>query len=189
MKRVFVLILAIMLAVSGISAFALENATRQRAIMLEGIEETITETFYASPNGFTMWYPEDMFRIASEYNHEVFLPADETIENVSLMIVPVEIPVEESDAFIYEATGGYMEGEAEISDVREGNLESGIGVKTVQAVTNTEVHRYYLLAGKEKVFCLTAIFPIEAMEGFGARFEQLIATFDVAAEETEAAAE
>jgi len=181
MKRVFAFILACILMMTAGSAFAQE--TRERTVMLEGIEETITETMYLSPNGFSLWYPADLFKVVSEYGHETIVPADETIENVSLMIVPVDIPVEESEAFIYEATGGYMEDEAEISEVQEGKLDSGLDVKSVQAALAEEIHRFYLITGADKVFCLTAMFPIETAEGFGARMEQIISTFDIAAAE------
>ena len=183
MKRVFAVILMIMLAVTGSVGCAQEIRTRENTVVIGGIEEKITETMYVSPSGFTLWYPADMFAVAQDNENECITPVNAADGACYLMIVPVEIPVEEADAFIHEATGGYMEGEAEISEIQEGQLDSGLDVKSVQAVTAEEYHRYYLITGKGRVFCVTAIFPLEAAEGFGARMEQIIATFDVVTSE------
>ena len=182
MKRVSVLILAFILVICVCSAWAQEIITRESTVLLEGMDESI-ETRYDDPDGLTFWYSADLFAVSEEYGNIRLVPLDETIENMSLMIVPVDIPVEESEAFIHEATGGYMPGEAEISEITESKLESGLDVKHVQAVMQNEIHSYYLITGEDKVYCVTAIFPVEAAEGFGARMAHIISTFEIASAE------
>lgn len=182
MKRALAIILFAILAVSSI-AFASPVETRESVIALEGMEEPVTETLYESVNGFSIWYPADTFAIVQEHGNDVIRPADASIEGVSLIIVPVDIPVEESEALIHEATGGYMPGEAEISEITEWQLESGLNVKSVDALCEGVINRFYLIAGSDRVYCLTATYPLEAAEGFGTRFDYIVATFEVVAGE------
>ena len=179
MKRVFAFILAFIL----MTVCAAGAQTRESVITLEGMEEKITETLYESPNGFSLWYPDDTFMIGDFYGNDRLLPADETIEGVELIIVPVDIPVEGSEGMIYEAVGGYMDGEAEIGEIEEYSLASGLDVKTVQVLCEGIISRFYLITGNDRVFCLTAMYPLEAAEGFGARINAVVETFETVSEE------
>ncbi len=174
MKKVLAVLIMLTLVIFG-SALA---QTRESTIMIEGMEEKIVETRYESANGFSLWYPADMFKVEDFYGNDKILPADETIEGVELLIVPVDIPVEESEGLIQEAGGGYMEGEAEIGEIEKYVLESGLEVSRVEVLCEGVVNRFYLITGNDKVFCLTATFPLEAAEGFGVRFENIIAGFE-----------
>lgn len=178
MKKTLAIILFVIMAVSSI-ALASPVQTREGVIMLEGMEEPVTETLYESVNGFSLWYPADTFAIVQENGNDVIRPADASIEGVSLIIVPVDIPVEESEALILEATGGYMPGEAEISEIAEWQLESGLNVKSVDALCEGVINRFYLITGHDRVYCLTATYSLEAAEGFGARLDHIVATFEV----------
>jgi hypothetical protein len=179
MKRVYVFILAFILLAGSVAC----AQTRESVIILEGMEEKITETLYESPDGFRLWYPEDMFRIEDFYGNDRVLPADETVEGVELIVVPVDIPTEEAGAMIAEATGGYMEGEAEIGEIEEYSLASGLEVKSVQVLCEGMISRFYLITGNESVFCLTAMYPLEAAEGFGVRINAIVDTFETVSKE------
>lgn len=178
MKKVSAFILGFILVFCANPVFAQEMPARESGVVIEGIEETISETRYESENGFALWYPSETFRVYSEYGHETIVPLDETVDDVSLMIVPVDIPVDQAEAFIHEATGGYMPDEAVISEITEWKLDSGLNVKTVQATLAEEIHRFYLITGEESVYCVTAMFPLEALEGYGVRLERIVSTME-----------
>lgn len=179
MKKVWILVLSLMLAVSGISAMAEPVPSREGTVIVEGMEEQVTEFQYESLNGFTFWYPIEYFMVVCENDYDVVYPADAEIEGVSMTIVPVEVPVEEADALLDEAMGGYMEGEAEIGDIQEMQISETVNAKTVDVICEDVVYRFYLITGNEKVFCLMATFPLEALEGFGTRLDSVVSTFEI----------
>lgn len=179
MKRVWILALSLMLAVSGMSAMAEPVATREGTVIVEGMEEKVTEVRYESLNGFTFWYPIDNFMVVYENDCDVVYPSDVEIEGVSMTIVPVDVPVEEADVLLAEAVGGYAEDEAEIGEVQEMEISETVSAKTVNVICEGTVYRFYLITGNEKVFCLTATFPLEALEGFGVRLDSVVSTFEI----------
>ena len=66
MKRLFAMLLACVLLLS-LSASA---QTRQRQIALEGMTETVTETFCDSGLGFSFWYDDSMLEVDSRLGWE-----------------------------------------------------------------------------------------------------------------------
>ena len=61
MKRLIALLLAILCALPALPAAAAE--TREGVIHLEGMEETIEETRFESPEGFSFWYAQDVLQV------------------------------------------------------------------------------------------------------------------------------
>ena len=171
MKKLSAIIVAVMLAFCAYTGNAQE--------IISGESLVLQEAVYESPNGFMIMYPADSFSISEEYGNDLIVPVDAALEGVSVMIVPVDIPVEESEGFIYEATGGYMEGEAVISEITGWQLASGMDVKHVQAMTAEEYHRFYLITGFDRVICVTVMYPIETPEETVSHLENIIASFEV----------
>lgn len=173
MKRI--LILALALLISGM-ALAEGTMTRERAIQIEGAEETIRETYFESENGYSLWIPEG-FDVTSDLGYDSIYAADAEEDSVYLTIVPVEIDPSEGEAFLGEATGGFDSEAAVISDKTEWTLESGLNVKSAEVAFEGYMYRYYLISDEKAVFCLTAAFPEEAIEGYGARLAAIVDSF------------
>lgn len=173
MRKLLAILMAALLLVSP----ALSEApaqTRTSVIELEGISEEFVETLYAGET-FTLWYPAELLMPTDYYGNLSLVPVDETATNVSFLVVPTEVPAEEANAFIAEATGGYGP-EWTISDVRDMVTENENTVLTVEAAYEGEIHRYYLVQGFDGCLCITAMFPAEAAEGYGVRFDALVKT-------------
>lgn len=67
--------------------------TRQGTIALEGMEETIGETLYQSPQGFSFWYADESFSVRSEKTdgaERVIVCAVYTGESMALTKIPEE---------------------------------------------------------------------------------------------------
>jgi len=171
MKKLSAIVLAIMLALCACTACAQE--------IVPGESLALAEALYESPNGFMLMYPADGFSITEQYGNDLIVPVDAALEGISVMVVPVDIPVEEAEGFIYEATGGYMEGEAVISEITGWQLASGMDVKHVQAEMAEEFHRYFLITGFDSVFCVTMIYPVGIAEETVTSLENIIASFAV----------
>lgn len=180
MRKVLIAALAAIIALGSAAATAEPVQSRESTIVVEGTEENITELLYESVNGFSLWYPVENFLIVHENGIDVVYPADEEIENVSMTIVPVDIPMDEAAALIDEAIGSYDAEKDTISDVTEGELDSGLNIKYVEVLSEGMVNRFYLVTGEDKVFCLNAAFPVEATEGFGTRLERIVFTMELA---------
>lgn len=171
------LILALALLVAGL-ALAEGAETRDRAIQIEGTEEIIHETYFASENGYSLWIP-DGFSVTGGEGMDTIYAADAEEDSVNLTVVPAQIDPAESDAFLAEATGGFDPETAQISDPTEWTLESGLNVKSVEVTFEGEIYRFYLISGEDMIYCLTATFPEEAAEGYGARLAEIVESFEI----------
>ena len=55
-------------------------------------------------------------------------------------------------------------------------MEDGTEARTVEVISGGVVYRYYFIAGDGLTLCVTAQFPEEATEGYGARIEEMVAS-------------
>jgi len=174
-KLLAILMAALLLIAPALAEAPAENVqTRTSVFEIEGMAEEVVETLYQAEK-YSLWYPAGMLKPTDYYSNISFVPVDETVTNVSFLVVPTEVPAEEAEAFIAEATGGYGP-EWTISDVREMATENENVVLTVEAAYEGEIHRYYLVQGFDGCLCITAMFPLEAAEGYGVRFDALVKT-------------
>ncbi len=184
-------IAVVLIMVISLCAFAETDAvaqpeTRTTVITLEGMEEEITETLYVSEDGYSIWYQSDMLNLDTNIGHAYFAPVNENTEDgavdftsdIYMVIVPIEIPYEDTDAFLLEATGGFDPSVAVIGEATAETLENGIEIKNVAVIENDIVYCYYLVTNAEMVLCITAAYPTEAAEGFGVRFHNTLRTIE-----------
>lgn len=179
MKKILAILMACMLLCGAAMAeTAAAGDTRASVILIEGMEEEITETLYVSEQGYSLWYDAERLLPTELYGHTCFAP-DGMIEEpaISLLIVDAEINPEDGEAFLGEAVGGYGP-EAEISNPSWETLENGITIGSISAVEEGVVYRFYLIMDDVNVLCLTATYPQEAAEGYGARFDWLVRTIE-----------
>lgn len=177
MKKVLAILIVLTLSAACFAGFAEGADTRESVLIIEGTEEKITEQLYESFKGYSIWYSTDTFAIHSGIGYDTVSPIDASIDDVYMTIVPVEIAIEDADALLDEAVGGYDPENAIISDVSERQLESGFSVKSVEVQSEGMINRFYLICGNDKVFCLNAFFPEEAIEGYGVRLEAIVDSF------------
>lgn len=171
------LILALTLLIACI-ALAEGAATHERAIQMEGAEEIIQETYFASENGYSVWVP-DGFSVSSGVGSDTIYAADAEENSVNLTIVPVQIDPSEGEAFLAEATGGFDAETARIGEPTEWTLQSGLNVKSVEVTFEKITYRFYLISGEDMIYCLTATFPEEAIEGYGVRLAEIVESFEI----------
>lgn len=171
------LILVLALLISGL-ALAEGAAMRERTIQMEGAEEIIQETYFASENGYSLWIPEG-FSVTSDEGSDTIWATDAEEDSVNMTIVPVQIDPSEDDAFLAEATGGFEFEDAQISDPTEWTLESGLNVKSAEVAFEGNIYRFYLISGEDMIYCLSATFPAEAIEGYGARLAEIVESFEI----------
>lgn len=179
MKKVLTLTLAIFMFLYAGIACAENVQTRESTVMIEGTEESITETLYESPQGFRIWYPADLFIVTHEDGNDYFGTVPGFVD-AGVAIVDGQMSYQAADEMLGAeiemsiANGGSMMGEIE-----EWKLESGVIVKHVEIIYGDNHNPVYNLYGSDRVFCISCYYPAEAAEGIGARIERMISTFEL----------
>ena len=184
MKKVISVIIATLMLISAFAfAETAEPETRVTTIVLEGMEEEITETLYTNEAGYSIWYQADLFQLNVNEDQAHLFAIDSTVEgeepglttsSAYMLIVPVEIAYEDTDAFLVEATGGFDPSAAVISKATSETLENGVEIKSLTVTEDTTFYGFYIVTNGEKVLCISTICPIEAVEGWGARFDHMV---------------
>ena len=203
MKKVLAVLLS--LALFGGAALAETDAqTRQRDITVDGVTETIEETLFTAPSGYSIWLqdgwqlqfgmegamapenipeggmpegiPEggDIADMEMGFIADVYAPLD--AQDASLTVQPTaDLTAEDADSFLGEAT--YTEdAEAVVSEISSFAMEDGSEARTVEVISGGVAYRYYFIAGDGLSLCVTAQFPEGDAEGYGARMEEMIAS-------------
>lgn len=190
MKKFVSVICAVLMLLSALAFAETENLqpeTRISVITIEGIEEEITETLHVSEGGYSLWYQADNFLLNTADDQTHLFAIDSTPEGAEIgigtsaaymLIVPVDISYEDTDAFLMEATGGFDPSVAVIGEPTAETLENGIEIKTVTVTEESTVFTYYIVTNGEKVLCITALCTLEAIEGFGTRFYNIVKTIE-----------
>ena len=176
MRRMLGWILVFCLLAVGAAA-----ETRERVIILEGQEETVTETLYASGLGFSFWYDADLLAVTADgavdegFGEGVELTSADGSDLITLdlMLPP---------ATGWDSAWEYLENNAEDETLIYEDLESGLELIhcMVPMASETEdlVRGIYVVTDQASGAWLggMSFLPAEAQEGAGVRLLELMRT-------------
>lgn len=159
----------------------LEPEKRAASIKLEGSEESFTEVQYISKDGFSIWYPEMILEPYKLHNQEGFvIPKAGDDSNVKVTIVP-EGEMTLNDSYLkklasnYKSSGEYQK--VTVSKIRKLTSDSkDISIRMIEVVHDDTAERFYTVKGKNSHLFVTVSMPKEALEGMGARVNQMLGT-------------
>ena len=108
------------------------------------------------------------------YAPDVYVPDGSA--DTSLTVQPAfGLTADDADSMLSEAS--YTEdAEAVVGEIEAFTMESGVEAKTVEVVSGGVCYRYYFIPGDSFSLCVTAQCPEEAIEGNGARMEEMVAS-------------
>ncbi len=166
---------------------------REAKIKLEGVEETYTELKYVSKQGYEIWYPENL--LATTINgREGFIyktDSDETI--VQLTLVSGE-EMKLNNKFLEETAENYKTSKefkkvkiSEIQKLTPDNKDIS-SIRMISVTHDDSVSRFYVVkGGDDQVYLITLNMPAEAIEGWGARIDEMVKnmTFEKETKEAE----
>ncbi len=183
MKKWLSMILAALMLLSmtalaeGTTQGAADNAPPQAA-------EPIAAVLYNMELGYKLVYSEEEFTHGYKYGYDFFTAVDN--EDANVLITSSEISADSVDALLGEAVGGYGP-DAVIGEATEKLLEgemhghSGVMIKSIQAQEDGIVNRFYLVYKPTQeadtvidILCMTASFPADQAEVYGAKFDALM---------------
>ena len=142
-------ILCLALCVPGACA-----ETRQGTIWLEGMEETIGETLYQSPQGFSFWYADESFSVRSEKTdgaERVIVCAVYTGESMALTKIP-----EEEASELTESLG---------MDIAEQSAASRVQIDLYRELEGTSFRFSTLIAENGEYLQASGEYSMESAEG------------------------
>ena len=156
-----------------------EPEKRTAKITLEGVEEEYTEVQYLSNNGYSIWYPENLL-LSTINGHEGFLYKEDSEAEVS--IVP-EGEMKLTDSYLKKAAGNFKtSGEYKkvtISKIQKLKADSeDVTIKKIQVVHDDTADCFYIVKGKDNAMLITSSMQAEALEGLGARVDQMVRTIE-----------
>ena len=113
------------------------------------------------------------------YAPDVYAPLDNA--DVSLTVQPASgLTADDADDMLAEAS--YTEDtEAVVGEIETFAMENGAEAKSIEVVSGGVCYRYYFISGDSFSLCVTAQCPEEAVEGYGARMAEMVASIDFAA--------
>ena len=113
------------------------------------------------------------------YAPDVYAPLDNA--DVSLTVQPASgLTADDADDMLAEAS--YTEDtEAVVGEIETFAMENGAEAKSIEVVSGGVCYRYYFIPGDSFSLCVTAQCPEEAVEGYGARMAEMVASIDFAA--------
>ena len=113
------------------------------------------------------------------YAPDVYVPDGSA--DTSLTVQPAfGLTADDADSMLGEAS--YTEdAEAVVGEIEAFTMESGVEAKTIEVVSGGVCYRYYFISGDSFSLCVTAQCPEEAVEGYGARMAEMVASIDFAA--------
>lgn len=182
MKKWFAFILISLLIISMVQTAGAEEMLRERKLIVNGVEETLSESKYVSQSGFVLWVDADHFwpmNMNGGGNDEFVdtaaaLSGEEA--DVYVVMVGTEVPAGEGETFIQEATALYPP--ENVSEVEHVLLLSGLEYHVQQAVEEGTVYRFYAVKGPEYLVCVTAAFPEEKAGEYVTRVNAMVNTME-----------
>lgn len=158
-----------------------EPEKRAATITLEGSKESFTEVEYISNAGFTIWYPEYILEPYKLNGYDGFVvPGQGTDSMVKVTLVPSE-DVDIDQSFLKEAAANFKSSKeykkvttSKIQKVKA--ADKNVSIRTIEVVHDDTADRFYLVKGKNHVLLVTVSLPKEALEGMGARINQMLGT-------------
>ena len=156
--RFFLSLLCLLLMVTCAS-----GETRESVIWLEGMEETIIETKFESPEGFSFWYDADLMEAAFETVNDTERVMVSSIYSDDFMLLSL-ISQEEADELIRGR-------EVETAQ----NPETGRVTTEVHCeLENTTFHFLTLVSENGKVLRAEGVYSMEAAEGNAKYFRRIL---------------
>ena len=128
--------------------------TRQGTIALEGMEETIGETLYQSPQGFSFWYADESLSVRSEKTdgaERVIVCAVYTGESMALTKIP-----EEEASELTESLG---------MDIAEQSAASRVQIDLYRELEGTSFRFSTLIAENGEYLQASGEYSMESAEG------------------------
>lgn len=165
-----------------IGDIGVEPEKRTASITLEGAEEQYTEIEYVSSNGYTIWYPESLQpEMLNGFEGFVLREDQET----QVIIVPQTGEMKLNDSYLKEAAGNFKSSgkyqKVTVSKIQKLKAEDEkVSIRMIEVVHDDTADRFYLVKGNEKVLLITASMKAEALEGLGARIDEMIKTISFA---------
>ena len=68
-----------------------------------------------------------------------------------------------------------------MGEIQTFTLDSGLEAKSIEVLSGGVVYRYYFIPGSMLTLCVTAQFPEEATEGYGARIDEMVQSVEFSA--------
>lgn len=167
MKRAIALLLALLLA------GAASAETREAVVWLEGEPEPVVETRYSGDLGFSFWYDAERLTVDEDMSEG----------GGSLIVFPesVDLPVY-LEIMTPEAAGmlpwKFLEANAPAGvEYVEDVAESGAEIRWFSVAAEGGIlQSFYAVDGSESFVVAVGTWPMEADEGWGARFRALLRT-------------
>jgi hypothetical protein len=137
--------------------------TRESVIWLEGMEETIIETKFESPEGFSFWYDADLMEAAFDTVDDTERVMVSNIDSDDFMLLSL-ISQEEADELI---------GDREVETAQD--PETGrITTEVYCELENTSFHFLTLISENGKILRAEGVYSMEAAEGNAKYFRRIL---------------
>ena len=186
MKKWIVMLLVLVMVMGAAQAESMNDMLRERKLIVNGVEETLTESKYVSENGFVLWVDADHFwplNMNGGGNDEFVDTAaalDGEERAVYIIMVDSEVPNAEAESFIGEAVAMYPP--EDVTEAASVLLPTGLEYVVQQAVEEGTVYRFYAIKGPEHLVCVTAGFPEAQADEYITRVDALINSMEFVAE-------
>lgn len=182
MKKLIVLLMVLSLLAVPAFAESADAVLRERKLVVNGVEETLTESKYVSEGGYALWVDADHFwpmNMNGGGNDEFAdtasaLGGEEA--SVYVIMVPTEVPADEGETFILEATALYPP--ENVTEVEHVLLPTGLEYCVQQAVEEGMAYRFYAVKGPEYLICVTATFPEAEADEYVTRVNAMVNTME-----------
>ena len=160
-KNAFRFFLSLLCLLLGVTCASCE--TRESVIWLEGMEETIIETKYESPEGFSFWYDADLMEADLGTVDETEGVIVSSLYSDDFMILSMISP-EEADELI---------GDREVETAQD--PETGrVTTEVYCELENTSFHFLTLISENGKVLRAEGVYSMEAAEGNARYFRRIL---------------
>lgn len=182
MKKWIMFILAAVLLLGAAQAESANDVLRERKLIVNGVEETLTESKYVSEGGYALWVDADHFWPMNMNGGENDEFADTASAlggeeaSVYVIMVPTEVPAGEGETFIQEATALYPP--EDVTEVEYVLLPTGLEYYVQQATEEGMVYRFYAVKGPEYLVCVTATFPEAEADEYVTRVNAMVNTIE-----------
>lgn len=170
MKKLLLLALSLVLLVP--SALA---QTREGTVMLEGEAEPLVETLYQGEQGFYFWYDAEELEVRNDLSER----GDSLMLSPTQNDLPIYLEILAPDAVGMMPLDFLKVNAAPDTEYVRETTEAGAELIwfSKPADYNQEIMQtYYAVQGTDAYLAAIATCPMEAMEGWGARFRHLMGT-------------
>ena len=170
MKKLLACLACLMLTVSGALA---QSTTTVESYLVEGAEEFRTVTLFESMYGYTLWYDADKLSYIAPgegNNMDTFIPTNAKGEDVSFDVV---LGGHQMDMTLEDAVA------AQAQSLRESgwSFVSAQDDTVIGQMDDTSQVSVRVVYTERGFYYLTSRYPMDAIEGWGARFARMAESF------------